>query len=249
WYQYLLAGAYGIGTPTVQSVIPNVQVPSIGAIWFLFAMYIGNIIYQLILKLACNKSKIATTLILLVVGSVLAAIGFEISLRVQLPWSIGAALISVIFYASGHLIKIWKMMDLTVVNTVYALLGLGLWILATIKGPFYMNVGFAAHPLYATLGAIGGSYFIMYLFKLIEQKISLRLLARLGQLALITLSIHIIGLQIFTDASFLTRKLLAYGFSGGLIGVTILLYRICILWILTIILSKSKYIRYVFAIR
>ena len=34
WYHYLVAGLYGIGTPTRQSIIHNANIPAIGAIWF-----------------------------------------------------------------------------------------------------------------------------------------------------------------------------------------------------------------------
>lgn len=249
WYHYLVAGLYGIGSPTHQSIIHNANIPAIGAIWFLLAMYFGNIIYQLIRKLSDRYSKLASTIILIIFGILFAVFGFWISHFVQLPWSIGPAFISIIFYVSGYLFKTWNLMTINVKNTLFSLVGLILWVVAAFKGPFWFNTGFATQPFLDIIGAIGGSYFLMYIFKILDAKISLSFLARLGRLALITLSFHIICLNLFGDTVFLSGKLLIHGVSPIMTGVLMDIYRICLCWIATLILSRFKIVRRIFAIR
>lgn len=206
WYHYLVAGLYGIGTPTRQSIIHNANIPAIGAIWFLLAMYFGNIIYQLMRKLSDRYTKLASTIILIILGISFAAFGFWISHFVQLPWSIGPAFISIIFYVSGYLFKAWNLMTINVKNTLFSFVGLILWIVVAFKGPFWFNTGFAKQPFLDIIGAIGGSYFLMYMFKILGNIISLSFLAKLGRLALITLSFHIICLNLFGDTLLFKQK-------------------------------------------
>lgn len=89
----------------------------------------------------------------------------------------------------------------------------------------------------------------MYIFKILDAKISLSFLARLGRLALITLSFHIICLNLFGDTVFLSGKLLIHGVSPVMTGVLMDVYRICLCWIATLILSRFKIARRIFAIR
>lgn len=102
WDHYLIAGIYGIGTPTQNSIIPGSNVPAIGAIWFLLAMYFGNIFYQTLRMIVDRKNKTTQNMLLVSLSIVLAICGFTISHFIQLPWSLGAAMISAIFYTSGY---------------------------------------------------------------------------------------------------------------------------------------------------
>ncbi|MGM9908650.1 MAG: acyltransferase family protein [Limosilactobacillus vaginalis] len=249
WYHYIIAGVYGIGLPTNHSIIPNANIPAIGAIWFLVAMYFANIIYQLLRKVSDYYSKIKASIILSALGTLITACGFWICHFVQLPWSIGAALISIIFYVAGYLIMIWNLMDINAKNTILSVIGLLLWIKSANTGLFWVNDGYASQPFINVIGAIGGSYFLMYLIKILDLKISMGFLAKLGELALITLSVHIICLNLFTDTNFISGKLTELGLSSVLIGIVIDIYRILFCWLVTLLLSKFKFLRKIYAIR
>lgn len=249
WYHYIIAGLYGIGAPTNQSIIPNANIPAIGAIWFLLAMYFGNVIYQIVLRFSNRFSSNISSVILIFFSVVFAISGFTISHFVQLPWSIGAAFISIAFYVAGHLIRKYDFMNINNQNLLFSLFGLLLWTIATIEGPFGVVDGIAAHPFIAMLGAIGGSYFLMYFIKTLSLYVNIPLLAKLGRLALITLSIHIIFLNLFSDTVFLSRKMLEYHLLPEIIGILLDIYRVVFCWILTLILSKFKLVNKLFAIR
>lgn len=140
-------------------------------------------------------------------------------------------------------------MDINLTNALIAIISFFLWILSAIKGPFWFNTGFAAHPVIDVIGAIGGSYCLMYFVKLISTKLNMHLLAELGRLALITLSIHIICLNLFTDVNFLNTVLVNHHVATLAAGIFTDCYRIAFCWIATIILAKFKWIRKIFAIR
>lgn len=248
-HHFVVAGLYGIGTDMNNTIFMGKTVPAIGAIWFLLAMYFGNLIYQVLLKSVDRKSRLVSTLVLLIISIILAIVGFELSKVIILPWSINAALISIIFYVTGHLIKFYHLMDINKQTVLLSIVGLILWIVSAILGPFWFNIGFAAHPIIDVAGAIGGSYFIMLAFKIISTKLNLTLLANFGRLSLIALSVHIVHLNLFNDVQILTTRLTNYGLSPLYIGVLMDLYRIILCIIVVTIISKSKYVRKVFAIR
>lgn len=249
WYHFLAAGIYGIGTQTKMSIVPGQTIPAIGAIWFLLAMYIGNIIYQVLLRITIVFPKKTQSLLLICAGIALALLGFWISKYIQLPWSINAAFISTIFYVAGHLIKDYSLLEKGYLSLGIAIFSMMLWIISAIKGPFWFNTGYAAYPLLDTLGAIGGTYFLMYSFKKINEFIQLDSLAFLGRMALIALSFHIICVNLFTDVTFLTTKFLNYGVSTVVTGWIMDLYRIIICYMAVWILAKSKIVKRLFAIR
>lgn len=249
WYHYLVAGLYGIGSPTNQSIVPGVNVPAIGAIWFLLAMYIGNIIYQFLMKIRASYDRNMMTLFLITSSALLAWLAFAISPFIRLPWSINSALLSISFYTTGYVIRQYNLIQPRILTALLALLGLILWLSSARVGSFSLNRAFADQPFIGMAGAIGGCYFLMYLFKLIDTMIPMHGLARLGNLALITLAFHIIGLNLFNDVAILGNKLFVLGLAPQIIGFIQICYRIVISELATVILAKFSWVRKIFAIR
>ena len=249
WNHFLIAALYGIGTPSSQTIFHGTVIPAIGAIWFLLAMYFGNIIYQLLLNATHALSRGKETAVLVGASLILAVGAFMVSAVIQLPWSLGPALLSISFYTAGHIIREYRMMDLNMRNGILALAGLLLCCWSAVRGQFWFNTGYATDPLLKMLGAMAGSYFLMYLFKGIETWISMRGLAKLGRLALITLAFHLVCLSVFTDTVILENHLAAWGVTSNGVGIILDVYRILLCELATIILAKFKLVRKVFAIR
>lgn len=249
WYHYLIAALYGIGTPSNQTIFRGIMIPAIGAVWFLLAMYFGNIIYQLLRKVTDTLSRNKETSVLVGVSIVLAVIVFAVSSFIQLPWSLGPALLSISFYTAGHIIREYHLMDLSIRNSVLAVIGLVLCCWSALKGDFWFNTGYADNPVLKMVGAIGGSYFLMYLFKVLETRVSMHRLAMLGRLALITLAFHLVCLSVFTDTVIFGNHLAALGLSFNSIGIIQDIYRVLLCEIATVILARFKIVRKLFAIR
>ena len=89
----------------------------------------------------------------------------------------------------------------------------------------------------------------MYLFKVLETRVSMHRLAMLGRLALITLAFHLVCLSVFTDTVILGNHLAALGLSFNSIGIIQDIYRVLLCEIATVILARFKIVRKLFAIR
>lgn len=247
--QLIVAGIYGIGTPSTITVFRGHNIDAIGAIWFLLAMYIGNILYQLILRIGRLHSDRYPLLIMFIICIILAIVGFEISKFVILPWSMNASLISLIFYFSGHIMKIYKLTELKMINLMLSILGLFLWIMSAVLGPFWFNIGYAAHPTVDVIGAIGGSYFLILLFKYIDRTNWMKLTPYFGRISLIMLSVHIVHIKMFNDVNIISNYLLKIGIGTVVTGILMDLYRLAICLFISFLLSKSILIKRIFAIR
>ena len=191
------AALYGSGT----SLLKPFQIPAIGAIWFLLAMFIGNQLYALIMKLKVNDAIKTCMCVLFTV------IGFEIAKFILLPWSFNAALVSLIFYHTGYLIRKYNLIEKAPRHC--GLLVLAVWIIDAAKGPFYMNIAYAANPLMAVLGGISGSYTLMLSAKWVSTKSfwGLSGIEKYGELSLIALAIHIIELNCLADFDVISKIL------------------------------------------
>lgn len=249
WYQYILATIYGIGTSTRNSIFPNIYIPAIGAIWFLLSMYFANIIYQVLWTIVDQIKFKRRSIVFAILSIALSALGFFISEYVQLPWSISASLISIPFYVAGHYMHEMNLLRVNNYTIIISVISLMLWVLSAFSGPFWFNRGFSNHPVISMVGAIGGSFWIMFIVKVISGHMSLQITSKLGRLALITLSFHIICLNSFNDVGIIFNRLILFGIGVTTSWLIIDVYRIIICVIFTFMLAKSILVRKIFAIR
>lgn len=241
WYYYIIASLGGLGTSIN---FFNKNIPAIGAIWFLLAMYFGNIFYQILLFSSKKiKNKNIQNSFLLIISILISVLGFYLSKLIILPWSINAALISIIFYVSGHLIHEYKLLD---VNYLF-IIGLGLWALNSLLTPFWLNIGYTKNITTTILGAIGGSYVIMFIFKRID-KYNIKWLSNFGKCSMIALVFHVICINCFGDVNFIIKYLNLISFNPTMIEIIINIYRIILCVLVTNILAKNKFIQKIFAI-
>ncbi|USS93475.1 acyltransferase family protein [Fructilactobacillus ixorae] len=213
--QMLLAAGYGIGSPTTLNLGAfQLFIPAIGAIWFLLAMLIGNLLFNGIVRLAelTRYSMILT----LVLSMITALLGFTTAKALILPWSINAALISPIFYWFGYALRHYDLVENG--TSYYFIVGIVLWVISTCAGFFFMNVAFATNPLLAVLGGMGGSYALIVIAKWTVAHVTrLTMLTKLGKYSLIAMCFHDVDLDNFSLPNRVFALLSTAGFS--LVGV------------------------------
>lgn len=185
---------YAAGTSNPVILGHPLNIIQIGAIWFLPAMFIANLLFNSILKVRQRFSISDSNLSLIIL--LISYFGFILAKFAQLPWSLPAVLISLIFYWAGFLIKKYDFVSKG--NLSLFIIALIIWAVSAKIGPFYINVGYAANPIVAIIGGIFGSYSIMIFSKLMDKLLPtsiINVLTYIGKLSLIILCFHLIDLQ------------------------------------------------------
>lgn len=98
---FWISALYGSGTTLNPFWDKSLTINAIGAIWFLLAMYFGNIIFNFIIDSFRGNLYISG-----IVATIVTFVGFYLTdTDIWLPWSLNAAMASQLFYYSGYLIK------------------------------------------------------------------------------------------------------------------------------------------------
>lgn len=237
--EYFLRVLYGSGTNIDFFLDKTVHIQAIGAIWFLVAMFVGNVLFNGLVKL---KEHVAKESVLVLTVFLMTVLGFYLTKKgIYLPWSLNAALVSQSFYYAGHLFRRVEAIDKG--DWALALVGLGLWGLSAQSGFFYLNVASAAAPTLAVLGGIGGSYVLMFgAYKLCRWR-SWRGLAYYGKMSLAVLCIHLIEMSATTSAGRFYHACLALGASQVVAVFSEIVYRTLITIIFIVILPHLPGLR------
>lgn len=233
----LVAGIYGIGTPTQLAWLNHYSVASIGAIWFLLAMFIGHLLFALMqVKLPEKRFK-------LVIMWGLSIVLVYFSTKTQfglLPWSFNAGLMSVIFYTFGYTAQQFHFFDSL---PLWALvIGLFFWGLSIKSGFFYMNTAYADNLPLAILGAFGGSVALCWLAQQLARLTASKVLISLGRYSLIVLCFHVIDLDLLTIASHVYDQLLRLG-GPVLATIGAISYRIIFVLFFVYLVPKIPFVR------
>lgn len=187
---FWVSAIYGSGTTLNPFWDKSLTINAIGAIWFLLAMYFGNIIFNFIIDSFRGNLYISG-----IVATIVTFVGFYLTdIDIWLLWSLNAAMASQLFYYSGYLIK--KIDLIEKYGRFGCFTGIVLWIVSAQSGFLYLNIAYADSPILAILGGIGGSFTLMYLAKILcETKADLKAVKYYGQMSLIVLCVHLIDLN------------------------------------------------------
>lgn len=237
--QYIVSALYGLGT---NSFIPGIKVTvsAIGAIWFLPAMFVGKIVFNAAFKL--SKKFVHAKTLLLIFSLALTVLGFLLSKKIQLPWSFDAALISQSFYCFGYMVRQLNLIERG--KLLLDLAGLLFWVFSAESGFFYMNIGYADSPILATLGAVGGSYFIMRVCCLLmRSQYQWPVFRKYGKDSLVMLCFHLIDLNAFLIGPRLFNKVVTMSGKIEVAIVVIICYRLFVIWVASIIVPHIPVIR------
>lgn len=240
-----LVGISGVDTPVPFIFNHSVNVPAIGAIWFLLAMFLGNLIFNGLLNV--RRHFKCPDMVLFLLSVMLTAIGFGLTKFGILPWSLNAALVSQTFYWFGFWLRKTDLIDTWRKHTWILVGAIILWGLSAWSGPFYLNVGFAANPFLAVIGAMGGSFAIIIFAKWLSNFDHKRLawLTLFGKESLIVMCIHVIDLDnlklgdfIFAHTNVLSGPLLAV--------ILVILYRILLTSVAVYLIPYLPWIRSIY---
>lgn len=146
----VIAAIYASGSNHTSLIGGNL--PAIGAIWFLFALFWCRFFYNGICKLT-NNIKVP-----IIIAISVSAILIDRYL-INLPFAILPGLSSMVFYLIGDYAKHHK------IKTIYIFICLICWILSIIYSNIYMvRCYYGIYPI-DVLGACGGTYFIYFIAK------------------------------------------------------------------------------------
>ena len=185
-----VASLYGVGLKPTMPISLNVA--PIGAIWFLPAMAIAVQIFNLVItKTEHSTYKSANRIFLLLV---LALIGKLVSSYWLLPFSINAALFSLIFLYIGYLFK--EEDYLKNISSMAITLGIFVWVLDAFGQTFLLVSVSFPDTLLAIVGAVGASLVVFKIAQFLDRGNWISNgLAFIGRNSIIILCFHIVDLN------------------------------------------------------
>lgn len=188
----------GLVGPGLLDIVLGLSVPSLswegiqafGPVWFLVCMFSGKVIFELVLKIISKENMVLLTVAIacLVLG------GTVISGIMILPWSIDAALVSLLFSYVGWLLRDERFPRLMsdVKLRSWLVIGCGiLWIAEMLCGS--MDLAWRSYPMWplCIFGATGGSIIVIVICYLARDISGLnRFLAFWGKNSMTVLCIH-----------------------------------------------------------
>lgn len=163
-------------------------IKSIGAIWFLLALFFASIIYNYIIEKKYCWLYVCLIFIL----------GYITSKFVYLPWSIQSAMVALVFIHIGFIIS--KKEFIKFDSFLAFFLSAGIWWICVLldKGRFYMVRNYFTNIPIDILGGVMGSYIVIFISKQLDKiKIVSKGLQTFGKYSLIVLCFHLIELNTF----------------------------------------------------
>ncbi|MCL5459431.1 acyltransferase family protein [Loigolactobacillus coryniformis] len=205
--QLLFAAIYGIGGAAVTPWKNNI--PWIGAIWFLLAMFFGSQIFNLIMQVKFKQHNVFYRGLLVLLLAFLGAVSAH---YLTLPFSLNAALMAQVFFFTGYLIREYKVLT-EISNYFYVILVL-VWLLSSTTGLFTMSMATSNNVTFVSvIGGVVGSLCVMRFSMALEKHLQhnvlwlQRVLVFWGSRSLIILCFHLVDL----DSVQLWPHVIAYG--------------------------------------
>ena len=177
---------YGSGAK-VPERLEDILMP-IGVIWFLLALFIGRTLLRCILY---SRVPWLWALILFFASYISTDLFW-------LPFSIQPGLCCVLFLYIGYIIKQGKLFDLKNIHFSLRILAAAVWVYCIIYcGHLYMVENYYENAALNIIGAICGTYTIVFVSQMIEKYVSFlrRPLAFTGRISLGIMCAHLIVLQ------------------------------------------------------
>lgn len=216
--KWLFASAYASG----QEYTDPFVIPSIGAIWFLPAMFFATIIVR-----RCISYKYRLFLIIII-----AYVGYATSQKIWLPFSVQAGMTAAVFLFGG-----WQCKKKNVFNRKLPVdieIGmLAVWIFCIIfGGRLYLVRNYFGNGLLDVAGAFCACYLVVKFSTWIEKGASriCSILAFLGKNSLIILCFHTIELKLMPWESVKVFFSEITGWNAGSTGIAIIIIGFKILW-------------------
>ena len=169
------------------------DVPCIGAIWFLLAMFWCRLMFNLLAMISTRPGVLAAASV--AVSVVCIAVHHRV---VNLPLSILPGGSALVFYTAGYLLRLYD--GFSRISLPVAAVLLVIWVVATYLSPYTLQVVGCSYPVYplSVAGAIAATGVIYFCCK---KLLSLRLRALdvvvwLGEVSLVILCLHDFDLMV-----------------------------------------------------
>ncbi|WP_157871799.1 acyltransferase family protein [Gloeothece verrucosa] len=173
-------------------LIPNI------AMWFFTCLMMTEIYFFLLIRLPSRKILIAVLFVLSVVGyGLLYSIS---STPYRLPWNADLALVAVVFYGVGHLLKPYIFSDVFMKSHRWPVMIISLicyLTFSTLNSKVVFIGGVLGNYLYFFMAAFSGIIFWLYIARLIKPY---SLLTAMGQNTLVIFSLHLLVFPFLTAA-------------------------------------------------
>lgn len=234
--KWIFAAIYASG----QEYSSPFAIPSIGAIWFLPAMFFATIIVR-----RCISYKYKLLLIVIIFY-----VGYATSQKIWLPFSIQAGMTAAIFLFGGWKCRDIRLFDRKIPKDIEIGM-LAIWIFCILfGGKMYLVRNYFGNGLLDVVGAFCACYFIVKISGWIEKyaKRICNILAFFGRNSLIILCFHTIELKLIPWDSI---KLVFSGITGlnvESIGIIIIIIILKILWCLvwTCVVLRVPFLKRIF---
>ncbi|MFC6260633.1 acyltransferase family protein [Levilactobacillus fujinensis] len=230
---------YGVGV-TPRTPFPT-TVLAIGAIWFLMALAIADMVFNLVM-IKTQGSPSQNISRLLIFGT-LAGVGRLISTYWLLPLSINSALFALVFMYIGYLAKDGALLERQ--SGKLFIMALLIWLAVSTQQTFYLVSLETPDTLLAIVGAVAGTFAVVKLAQgLTHLKLTSRVMAFLGRNSIIILCFHSIDIMF----SNVPNLIMTAGFTTNdyLKIVLVVLYRMIIPIIAAIVIPHIPVLRSLF---
>ncbi len=176
-------------------------------LWFLPCIFMVFVFYGWLWRVIPTRYMDSAVLVSGILGMLWAKF-----VNISLPWSIDVALVALIFYRLGHLLK-WPLEGLSIKNTlaIFTLM-LGIHLIAFYLNPEKIDMyrSIYGNPLLFLLSGAAGSMAYLLLFKLLPR---LSVLSYLGQHSIVILATHLRALTLIKLLLFLALSSTVFVFS------------------------------------
>jgi len=173
---------YGNGWPT-DTLIGHRDF-GVGLLWVLLALFFSICIQLVVNKIPVQFIKIITSLILMVLG-------FYLGTKVQLPWSLNAALIMQPYVLLGKSFKTVSTLNINAPVTICVGL-LSVWLVSVGSGPFELTLATTRYWFFGVITAILGLNMLIFTARYINKMLINRFyywFVKLGEKQLVNIAV------------------------------------------------------------
>lgn len=242
--QWIYASLYGAG----DSYTNPFYIPSIGAIWFIWATFWGSLFLRLCLALNNELVRVLGIGILFTLGLISTRLFW-------FPFSIQAGLCATLFMYIGYLVRTLipairtLSKEIKIAATFFSAI---IW-LSFIKDfqSFWLVHCDIGRGFIDIFGSICGCYIVLLISRFIDQRASLlsKFFSYFGKNSLLVLGIHIIELKLFAWNQLVDEFIVSFQLPTQSKLYIIILGKFILVIGATIICRKLKFIRYVFCLK
>lgn len=234
----ILSIIFGSGMP-VKIFGKETSILPIGAIWFLLAFFIAELIFKYFIKMSKKNGWSVCTECLMM--SLVVIIGITVSKYVTLPWSINSALIATIFIYVGYLMKKERVLE-NITNGLLIISGI-ICVFAYSNETFILAEPQASDFFVSIFGGIAASIIVVKISQLLEEKLKIMsgVLSFYGRTSLMVLCFHLIDINVLNESYWFLN------YPSIFQKLLILLFRVTFVTVCVLLVPNIPFIRWIYS--